>query len=173
MRMRLLLLVLTSVASCAGCSCCGKVRNWFHKGAPCGTRTLAPALTAAPVATQAPIPVAQPVQTAPPVQMAPPMQYAAPVATMVQPAPCCVPCCPDPCSVPCCEDVVIGSSGWVPSGGVYSGNYGSIQGDCGCSDVGAIQYAPAARSTDPASSSGSESSTPSQQLDPRPLNESI
>lgn len=172
MRMPLVLLVATSVATSSGC--CGKVRNWFNKGAPCGTQTLAPTLISAPGAAQ--VPLAQPMQ------MAPPMQYAAPVATMVQPGPCCVPCCPDPCSVPCCEDVSVGSGGWVPagSGGVYFGGYGSAPSDCGCNDGGGIQYQPgiqyqgSSRSSTPSSAPTSPNtaepgSNENPQSDPRPL----
>jgi hypothetical protein len=160
MRKLLTLLVALTLATSSGC--CSKVRNWFHKGAPCGTQTFAPTIVGPPTSQ---------------VPLAPPMQVTVPVATMAQPSygvpccpdPCAVQCCPDPCATSCCQDVVVGASGWVPQTSGTTAYFGGITdtgADCGCNNGGAIQYAP------PASVPDAAGSDPGSVGDPRPLNES-
>jgi hypothetical protein len=107
-----LLAVAVLAASSTGC-CCGKIRNWFHKGSPCGT-SVAPAVLGAPLAMGTPMtfPTSAP--------MAPAM------CVQAQPQ-CCVPCnpCCDPCD-PC-------ASGQMTTG--YLGGFTS-GGDCNCSGGG-------------------------------------
>ncbi len=95
------------VASSTGCGCCGKLRNWFHKGSPCGTR-VAPAVLGAPLT-----------------MAAPPMMMSAPVQC-VESAPMCMPC--DPCADPCASGYTTGYMGY--SDGV------SMGAPVGCSSCG-------------------------------------
>ncbi len=80
-KLSILLAVAALAASTAGC--CGRCRNFFHKGNPCGT-VMTPAVLSAPMAMSAP-----------------PMMAAPNMCAEAQPA--CVPCCPQQC-VPCCPD---------------------------------------------------------------------
>ena len=120
-----LLIAALAVASTSGC---GKMRSWCHRGSPCGTTTVAPAVLGAPIAVSAPI--AAPAATAPIV--------AAPAPAIVgggcgccTPAPCCPTPCPTPCvpcqtpCTPCCETPcgdgwMAGSSGYFQSQGACS-----------------------------------------------------
>lgn len=116
------LLVLTAaaalvVSSSGCCGCFGKVRNWFHKGSPCGTR-VRPATLGAPLTMTAPV-MSAPIVSAP--------------VQCVQPAPMCVPCCEpcDPCGDPCADPCGGYSTGYF---GGYSGNVGSA--GCAACDAG-------------------------------------
>jgi hypothetical protein len=115
-KLTILLAVTMFAASSAGC-CCGRIRNWFHKGSPCGT-SVAPAVLGAPLAMGTPMaaPMTYPVAA----PMAAPMS--APAMCIQQAQPCCVPC--DPCCVPCDPC----GSGQMTMG--YHGGYGG--GDCNC-----------------------------------------
>lgn len=92
------LTILLAVAALAASStgCCGRLRNLFHKGSPCGT-VMAPAMIGAPVA------MSSPVMTTP---------------CMQAPA-CCVPC--DPCADPCSQGVSTGYFGSYVDGGSSCG----------------------------------------------------
>jgi hypothetical protein len=95
--MRKLVILLAAAALAApNAGCCGKLRNWFHKGSPCGTAL-------SPVALGAPLAMSSPVMTSPVMTSAP-----------CQPA-CCVPC--DPCADPCATSVSTGYFGGYMSGG--------------------------------------------------------
>ncbi|MBX3424953.1 MAG: hypothetical protein KF688_04670 [Pirellulales bacterium] len=105
--------LVTSSSGC--CGCFGKVRSWFQKGSPCGTR-VAPAVLGAPMTMAAPAPM----------MVGAPMQY--------MQSPMCVPCdpCADPCADPCggystgymggmsgCSNCESGSSGMIYEGESY------------------------------------------------------
>jgi hypothetical protein len=107
-KLTILLAVASLAASTSGCCVCGRIRNLFHKGSPCGTTTVAPAVLGAPLAMGTPI--QQPVMAAP---MAAPMMAAPPVCC--EQAPMCVQPC-DPCD---------------PCGGVATGYAPAAEG-CGC-----------------------------------------
>ena len=117
-KLTILLALAALTASNAGCCCgvCGRVRNWFHKGSPCGT-AMAPAVLGAPLAMGTPLatPVAQPMMQpmmAQPMMSAPICVEQAPVCPQM-----CVPC--DPCD-PC-------------GGGSVSTGYGGYGSEgCGC-----------------------------------------
>ena len=116
-KLTILLGLAVVIGSNTGC-CCGKIRNWFHKGSPCGT-SMAPAVLGAPLAMGTPMsmPMTMPVMSSP--QMC------------VEAAPqCCVPC--DPCYDPC-------GSGQMTTG--YLGGHMSGGADCDC-DSGQGTYIP-------------------------------
>jgi hypothetical protein len=121
-KLTILLAFAALAASSTGCCCgvCGRVRNWFHRGSPCGT-TMAPAVLGAPLAMGTPY--------ATPVSAAPSPMMAAPTVCVEQ-APMCVPCQPcqpcQPCE-PCCDPC----GGGMTMG--YGGDYISsgLEG-CGC-----------------------------------------
>jgi hypothetical protein len=104
---KLTILLGVAVLAASSTGCCGRCRNWFHKGSPCGT-VMSPAMLSAPVAMGAPLagPVMQPNMCC---------EQAQPVM--------CVPC--DPCMQydPCSTGV-----------GVSTGYFGNYMGgaDCGC-----------------------------------------
>lgn len=117
------LTIILGVAALAATSsgCCGRCRNFFHKGSPCGTTMTTPALLSAPMAMGAPLagPVMQPNQCCeqPPQVM-------------------CVPC--DPCMQydPC-------ASGQAVSSGYFGGYLPqSAAADCGCEN-GSVSTVPA------------------------------
>lgn len=118
-----LLLVAVLIASTTGCG--GKIRSWFHRGSPCGTTTVAPAVLGAPLAINAP--AAAPAVTTP--------MFAAPAVVS---GGCCqaAPVCATPC-VPCdsgcgnCCDVPCGDCGCADPSGVICGSSGYAS---GCSD---------------------------------------
>lgn len=125
-KLTILVALAALVASSGGCAgCFGRVRNFFHRGSPCGTR-VAPAVLGAPMAMGTPV-----AQGVPAPMMAAPMMTA-PVAgpMVVSPGVCCDPC--TPC-VPCdpCD----------PCGGVAVGYGGE------CCDDGAVISAPAVSGT--------------------------
>lgn len=101
---KLTILLGVAVLAASSTGCCGRCRNWFHKGSPCGT-VMSPAMLSAPVAMGAPLagPVMQPNMCC---EQTPVM---------------CVPC--DPCD-PC-------ATGGM---GVTTGYFGNYMGgsDCGC-----------------------------------------
>ncbi len=117
-KLTILLALAALTASGTGCcGVCGRVRNFFHKGSPCGTTTVTPVVLGAPLAMGTPLmqPMAQPIMAAP---MAQPMM-AAPSVCCEQ-APACVQQC-DPCD-PC---------GGVTTG--YAGGYATpMAAGCGC-----------------------------------------
>ena len=109
--MRKLTILLAVAALVASNGCCGRCRNWFSKGSPCGTTMAMPAALSAPLALGAPMagPVMQP-------------QF----CVEQQPAAMCMPC------VPCCDpcDPCGGTMGMGMTTG-YMGGY--MQGaDCAC-----------------------------------------
>jgi len=108
---KLLILLILAVITTANLGCCARFRNWLHRGAPCGTRTQAPAMMGAPIPLGAPF-ASQQAAPAPQQQQVVVPQPAVQCCPQPCPQPC-VPCdpCPDPCS-PC-------GSGW------YSGYYNS------------------------------------------------
>lgn len=117
-KLTVLLAVTVFAASSTGC-CCGRIRNWFHKGSPCGT-TMTPAVLGAPLAMGTPMtyPVSAP--------MAP---MAAPTMCVQAAQPCCVPC--DPCCNPCdpCATGQVTSGYWggnMTSGGECCNNGGGM-----------------------------------------------
>jgi hypothetical protein len=128
MRKLTILLALAAIISSSGCSnccCLGRVRNWFHKGSPCGT-AVAPAVLGAPLAMGTPLaqpvsaPVAQPMFASP--------TMSAPV--YVEQTPMCYPCPPcDPCANPCVDPCADPCSGTVSMG--YMGGYTSEGACCG------------------------------------------
>ena len=90
----ILALLLVALPATVGCTRC---RNFFHRGAACGTTTVAPATLSAPVALTNP--AQQPAAPAAPAPAtAAPTMVAPPVICCPQPCFPCVPC--DPC-VPC------------------------------------------------------------------------
>jgi hypothetical protein len=111
-KLTILLAVAALATSSSGCCVCGRVRNWFHKGSPCGTTTVAPAVLGAPLAMGTPL--QQPYMAAP---MAAPMMAAPPV--------CCeqAPMCVQPCAQPCdpCDPCGGASMGYAPSDGCGCG----------------------------------------------------
>ncbi|HEX6962866.1 MAG TPA: hypothetical protein VF175_13435 [Lacipirellula sp.] len=120
----LALAAITASSGCSNCCCLGRVRNWFHKGSPCGT-TVAPAVLGAPLAMGTPL--AQPVSApAQPIFASPTM---APQMYVEQPAMCypCPPC--DPCANPCVDPCADPCSGAVSMG--YMGGYASDAACCG------------------------------------------
>ena len=122
----LALAAITASSGCSNCCCIGRVRNWFHKGSPCGT-TVAPAVLGAPLAMGTPL--AQPV-AAPFAYQQQPMMTAPTMAPQVyveQPAMCCPPC--DPCANPCIDPCADPCSGAVNMG--YMGGYTSEGACCG------------------------------------------
>jgi hypothetical protein len=125
-KLTILLALAALTASNAGCCCgvCGRVRNWFHKGSPCGT-AMAPAVLGAPLAMGTPL--ATPVVSAPAPYMTAPAPMMSAPAMCVEQAPMCVPC--QPCE-PCCDPC----SGAATTG--YGGDYISsgLEG-CGCGGV--------------------------------------
>lgn len=120
----LALAAITASSGCSNCCCLGRVRNWFHKGSPCGT-AVAPAVLGAPLAMGTPLaqPVSAPVQ---PMFASPTM---APQMYVEQPAMCypCPPC--DPCANPCVDPCADPCSGAVSMG--YMGGYTSEAACCG------------------------------------------
>jgi hypothetical protein len=111
------LTIILGVAALAATSsgCCGRCRNFFHKGSPCGTTMTTPALLSAPLAMGAPLagPVMQPNQCC---EQAPQVM--------------CVPC--DPCMQydPCANGQAVSSGyfgGFLPQ---------SASSDCGCENGG-------------------------------------
>jgi hypothetical protein len=48
--MRKLTILLAVAALAASSAGCGRCRNWFHKGSPCGTMMSSPAVLSAPLA---------------------------------------------------------------------------------------------------------------------------
>ena len=130
--------LVTSSSGC--CGCLGKVRNWFHKGSPCGT-AMAPAMIGAPLTMAAPGP----------------MMVSAPVQCM-ESAPMCMPC--DPCTDPCAGGYSTGYSGGMMMGepvGCSNCGDGAVMG--GETYVPTVS-APATLSPQPADGS--------RYLDPRP-----
>ena len=133
MKARNMFVLALAIISIANVGCCARFRNWLHRGSPCGTTTVAPAMMGSPVALGTPY--VAPQQLAP--QMMQPMVMpqancqCAPQQCVPQCAPQCVPqqcmpqCMPmcqpsfDPCSNMCnpCE-----SGTW--SGGYLEGNSG-------------------------------------------------
>ncbi len=104
MRKMLILLALVVVTT-ANAGCCGRFRNWLHRGSPCGTRTIAPAMIGAPLAIGSPfVP-----------------QAATQIVVPQQPQYCC------PQEVPCCPQYNTGCCVEEFSGGVV--------GDCNCGGV--------------------------------------
>ena len=114
----LALLTLTVVTS----GCCQTCRNFFRRGAPCGTATLAPPMMGAPRPLGSPyvsVPP-QPVQSIVPPTLVPQQGFGC------QPAvPCCQPCqpCCEPCPTQCCDPC---QTNCVPMGSGYMGP------ECGC-----------------------------------------
>jgi hypothetical protein len=111
------------LAATNGCCCCGRIRNWFHKGSPCGTTTVAPAVLGAPLAMGTPM--QQPIMAAP---MAAPMMAAPMMAApgvCCEQAPVCVQAC-DPCD---------------PCGGMATGFAPAVEG-CGCGGGATMTVAP-------------------------------
>ena len=106
-KLTILLAVAVLTASNAGC-CCGKIRNWFHKGSPCGT-AVSPAILGAPLAMGTPM-MSSPM----------PMMTSAPMCVEAQPQ-CVMPC--DPCADPC-------ANGQMMTG--YLGGYTSGMAGCDC-----------------------------------------
>ena len=103
----LALVVVTIVTS----GCCRSCRNFFRRGAPCGTAAIAPPMMGAPRPLGSPFVAApQPTQVVVPQMVMP--QAGCCCEPMVPPCQCCDPC-PNPC-VPC--------------------ESGYIGGDCGCSN---------------------------------------
>ncbi|TWU28294.1 hypothetical protein [Bythopirellula polymerisocia] len=124
MRRNVLLLLTLTVVTTANVGCCSSFRNWLHRGARCGTRTVAPAMMGSPVALGAPVaaPTMQPMMAAPAMQqMAVPQQQCVP-----QCAPQCVPCIPmcqpcfDPCANMCCPSDPCSQGSWY--GGFSDGD---------------------------------------------------
>jgi hypothetical protein len=133
----LALAAITTSSGCSNCCCIGRLRNWFHRGSPCGT-TVAPAVLGAPVAMGTPLaqPVSAPAQPffAPPT-MAP--QVYVEQQPMCYPCPPCDPCaspCVDPCADPCSGAVSMGYMGGYTSGGACCGD--------GSATMGPMQMAP-------------------------------
>lgn len=114
-----LTLLIVTIAMSSGCRSC---RNFFRRGAPCGTATVAPPMMGAPRPLGSPYVVApQPAQV-----VMPQNQVVVPQMMMPQQPACCCPqqvpqCCEPcpPCCMPCETGCVEGSS--------YMG------GNCGCS----------------------------------------
>jgi hypothetical protein len=101
-KLTILLGLAVLTASNAGC-CCGRIRNWFHKGSPCGT-AVAPAVLGAPLAMGTPMmsaPMSQPIMSAP--------MMSAPIC--VEAPQCVMPC--DPCADPCATGQVVGYGGMM------------------------------------------------------------
>ena len=120
---KILILLALAVLTTANTGCCARFRNWLHRGAPCGTSTIAPAMMGAPVALGTPVaaprvaPVMAPAMAPAPVQQ---VIVPQPIYCCPQPVPCCPPCQYDPCqtgvvpgwqggcledgvTAPCCE----------------------------------------------------------------------
>jgi len=118
MRKLTILLALAAVTLSSGCTrCCGRARNWFHRGSPCGT-TVAPAVLGAPLAMGTPMatpvcaPMASPMMTAP---------------MCMEQAPMCMPCVPcDPCADPCGGAMSMGYMGGYTSDGMCCDGAGSM-----------------------------------------------
>jgi hypothetical protein len=120
--MRKLLVVLALAALAVSSSgCCGRIRNLFHRGAPCGTRAVGPGVLGAPITLGQPL-----------------------AGRVIGGAPCCPDaCCPDDCGVPCdaacgceCSDCYNGaSSGWSSSGYYV----GESSGCSSCGDGGIVE----------------------------------
>jgi hypothetical protein len=121
MRKLTILAALAAVTLSSGCTrCCGRCRNWFAKGSPCGTTTVAPAMLGAPLAMGTPI--AQPVMAQP--MMSQPMMSA---PMCVEQAPMCMPCVPcDPCADPCAGAMNMGYMGGYTSGGMCCESTGDV-----------------------------------------------
>ena len=103
-----LVLATVTIAASSGCQSC---RNFFRRGAPCGTRAMAPRMMGAPRALGSPL-LLQPQ----------PNQVVYPQMVMPQQSGC---CCPQPViQSPCCDPCPCNR---VPCGPGYSGG-----GDCGC-----------------------------------------
>ena len=117
---KILILLALAVLTTANTGCSARFRNWLHRGSPCGTTTIAPAI--APAMMGAPVALGTPVAVP---QVAPAMVPAmapAPRQQVVVPQPifCCpqpVPCCP-PCEYDPCQTGLV--SGWP--GGYLEGN---------------------------------------------------
>jgi hypothetical protein len=129
---KLTILLAAAALAASSVGCCGRCRNLFYKGSPCGTAMASPTVITTPVAMAAPQPA--PMMAAP--MMAAPMM-AAPQTVCVPNQPACIPCCPpcEPC-MPCCP--------CDPCGGGtmgYSGGYmqGYMQGGEPCCDGSAVE----------------------------------
>ena len=84
MRKMPILLVLV-VLTTANTGCCARFRNWLHRGSPCGTTTVAPAMMGAPVALGTPVPAPQAAPAMVPYMAPAPMQQ----VVVPQPQYCC------------------------------------------------------------------------------------
>ena len=133
-KLTILLALAVVISSSSGC-CCGRMRNWFHKGSPCGTAMAAPAVLGAPLAMGTPVaqPMSMPMMSSP--VMASPMMsgpvMAAPTMCVEAMPQCCPPC--DPCD-PC-------GSGQVTSG--YYGGYTTSEAGCDCAGGAPMSGIPA------------------------------
>lgn len=133
MRRNVLLLLTLTVLTTANAGCCSSFRNWLHRGARCGTKTVAPAMMGSPVALGTPYvaPTQQaPVMQAPVMQQqcAPQQQFVPQQECIPQCVPQCVPMCQpcyDPCANMCCPDPCQGS--W--SGGYIPGSFEMGEGE--------------------------------------------
>lgn len=99
---KILILLALAVVTTANSGCHARFRNWLHRGSPCGTTTIAPAMMGAPVALGTPVAAPQVAPAmAPAMAPAPrPMQQVVvpqPIYCCPQPVPCCPPCEYDPC----------------------------------------------------------------------------
>ena len=131
MRKTAILLALL-VVTIATSGCCRTCRNFFRRGAPCGTTTVAPPMMGAPrplgspyVAAPQPTQVVMPQNQVVVPQMMVPQQ---PACCCPQPVPqCCPPqCCPPQCCEPCPPCCMPCETGCVEGVGNYMGS------DCGC-----------------------------------------
>ena len=85
---KLLIMLAIAVIAMPSTGCGGRIRNWWHRGAPCGT-VVAPATLGAPLA------IGRPVR---------PMMVSQPEC-----------CCPPECCEPCCDPCECPGSEWTTS----------------------------------------------------------
>mgnify|MGYP006908205190 CR=1 FL=1 len=118
MRRNVLFMLALTVVMAANVGCCSSFRNWLHRGARCGTKTVAPAMMGSPVALGTPY--VAPTMPAPATQqVVVPQQQCVPQC-IPQCVPQCVPMCPpcyDPCANMCCPV--------DPCQGTWYGGYGA------------------------------------------------
>ena len=126
---KILILLALAVLTTANTGCSARFRNWLHRGSPCGTTTIAPAMMGAPVALGTPVAAPQVAPAMIPVMAPAPRQQVVvpqPIYCCPQPVPCLPPCEYDPCQtsfMPGWSGGYLEGSMMVPSEGDPITNY--------------------------------------------------